>query len=114
MGKIKTIDLKLKAVKYCLTDQVLYSKDPLGVLLRCLDPHEAQNIMFDFHDSLCGAHHFRRTTAYKILRAEYLWPTLFIDVCVKIRACIKCQTFSGRQHLKSFPLKPMVASRPFQ
>jgi hypothetical protein len=39
-------DLKLKEIKYCLIDQVLYWKDPLGVLLRCLDPQEAQKTMF--------------------------------------------------------------------
>jgi hypothetical protein len=30
MGKSKARDLKLKAIKYCLIDQVLYWKDPLG------------------------------------------------------------------------------------
>jgi hypothetical protein len=114
MGKRKARDLKLKAIRYFLIDQALYWKDPLGVLLRCLDPQEAQKIMFDFHDSLCGGHHFWRTTTYKILRAGYFWPTLFTDVCAKIRACIKCQKFSGKQQLKSLPLKPVVASGPFQ
>jgi hypothetical protein len=114
MEKNKVRDLKLKSIKYCLIDQVLYWKDPLGVILRCLDPQEAQRIMYDFHDSLCGGHHFWRTTTYKILRAGYFWPSLFTDVCAKIRSCVKCQKFSGKQQLKSFPLKPVVASGPFQ
>jgi hypothetical protein len=38
MGKSKARDLKLKVVRYCLIDQTLYRKDPLGVFLRCLDP----------------------------------------------------------------------------
>jgi hypothetical protein len=58
IGKSKARDLNLKEIRYFLIDQVLYWKDPLGVLLRCLDPQEAQKIMFDFHDSLCGGHHF--------------------------------------------------------
>jgi hypothetical protein len=44
----------------------------------------------------------------------YYWPTLFPDVCREIRACIKCQKFSGKQQLKSLPLKPVVVSAPFQ
>jgi hypothetical protein len=84
LEKNKVRDLKLKSIKYCLIDQVLYWKDPLGVLLRCLDPQEAQKIMSDFHDSLCGGHHFWRTTAYKILRAGYFWPSLFTDMFVQI------------------------------
>jgi hypothetical protein len=53
MEKGKARDLKLKAVKYCFIDQTLYWKDPLGVFLRCLDPQEAQQVIFDFHGGLC-------------------------------------------------------------
>jgi hypothetical protein len=41
MGKSRERDLKLKAVRYCLIEQVLYWRDPLGMLLRCLNPPEA-------------------------------------------------------------------------
>jgi hypothetical protein len=114
LDKNKVRYLKLKEIKYYLIDQVLYWKYPLGVLLRCLDPQEAQRAITDFHDSLCGGHHFWSTTAYKILRAGYLWPSLFIDVCANIRACVKCQKFYGKKQLKSLPLKLVVVSGPFQ
>jgi hypothetical protein len=114
MEKNKVRALKLKSIKYFLVDQVLYWKDPLGEILRCLDPQEAQKIMSDFHDSLCGGHHYWRTTTYKILRAGYFWPNLFTDVCAKIRACVKCQKFSRKKHIKSLSLNPVEASRPFQ
>jgi hypothetical protein len=110
MGKSRERYLNLKAIRYCLIDQVLYWKDPLGVLLRCLDPQEAQRIMSNFHSSLSGGHHFWKTTTYKILRVGYYWTTLFTYVCRKIRSCIKCKKFSGKQQLKSLPLKPVVAS----
>jgi len=106
--------LKLKSIKYFRVDQVLYWKDPLRVLLRCLHPQEAQKIMSDFHESLCGRHHYWRTMAYKILRGRYFWHILFTDVCAKIRSCVKCHKFSGKKQLKSFPLNPMEASGPFQ
>jgi hypothetical protein len=107
-------DLKLKSIKYCLIDHILYWKDPLGVLLRCLDPQEAQKTVTDFHDILCGGHYFWRTTSYKILRARYFWPSLFTDVCANIRVCDKCQKFSGKKQLKYFPLNPVVVSSPLQ
>jgi hypothetical protein len=52
--------------------------------------------------------------AHKILRAGYLWTTLFTDVFTKVRACAKCQKFSEKQQLKPLPLKHVVASGPFQ
>jgi hypothetical protein len=70
--------------------------------------------MTNFHDNLCGGHQFSRTTAYKILRDGYFWPILFIVVFAKIRACVKCQKFSGKQQIKYFPLKLVVVSGPFR
>jgi hypothetical protein len=60
-----------------------------------------------------GASLLENHSAYKILRAGYFWPSLFTDVCAKIRACAKCQKFSGKKQLKSLPLKPVAASGPF-
>jgi hypothetical protein len=70
--------------------------------------------MLDFHDNLCGGNHLWKTIAYKIIRARYFWLTLFTDVYRNIRACNKCQNFSGKQQLKSLPLKIVVASGLFQ
>jgi hypothetical protein len=105
---------KLKAIRYCLINQILYWKDPLGVLLKCMDPREADRIMVEFHSGLCGGHHYWKTTTHKILKARYYWPTSFADVHRGVRACITCQRFLGKQQLKSLPLKPVVVSRPFQ
>jgi hypothetical protein len=82
--------------------------------LTCLEPQEAQRNINDFHDNLCGGHHFWRTTTYKILRGRYFWPDFFTDVCENIRACVKCQKFSRNQKLKYLPLKPVLVSRPSQ
>jgi ribonuclease HI len=114
LQRSKARALKLKAVKYCLIDQILYWKDPLGVLLKCISPPEAEKVVAEFHSGLCGGHHFWRATAHKILRAGYYWPTMFADVCKRVRACINCQKFAGKQQLRSLPLKPVVVSGPFQ
>ena len=113
LEKTKARYLKLKAVRYCIVDQILYWKHPSEILLRCLDLEEAKQIMTELHGSLCEGHHFWRTIAYKILRARYLWPNLFTDVCAKITTCDKCHKFLGKQQLKSFPLKPIVVFGPF-
>jgi hypothetical protein len=114
MDKSKVRSLKLKVVKYCVNNQTLFWRDPSGFLLRCLDEEEAQRVMSEFHEGVCGGHHFWKSTAYKILRVGYYWPSLFSDVCAKVRACEKCQRFAGKQKLKSLPLKPVKISAPFQ
>jgi hypothetical protein len=93
---------------------MLYWKDPLGVLLKCMSPQEAEMIVAEFHSGLCGGHHFWKATTHKILRAGYYWLIVFTDICKKVRARIKCQKFAGKKQLKSLPLNPVVVSGPFQ
>jgi hypothetical protein len=58
LDKTKIRDLKLKEIKYCIVDHILYGKDIYGVLLICLYPEEEKQIMTEFHGNLCGGHHF--------------------------------------------------------
>jgi hypothetical protein len=106
--------LKLKAMNFCINSNLLFWKNPIGLLLRCINQEEAAKVMTEFHNSECGGHHYWKTTAHKILRAGYYWPSLFSDVCEFVRTCDKCQRFAGKQQLKSLPLRPIVVTGPFQ
>jgi hypothetical protein len=106
--------LKLRAIKFCINDNRLYWKDPTGLLLICLDKEESTEVMHQFHSNICGGHHYWKTTAHKILRAGYYWPFLFSDVCAFVKSCDKCQRFTGKQQLKSLPLRPIVVNGPCQ
>jgi hypothetical protein len=96
MDKSKVRSLKLKVVKYCVNNQNFFWRDPSGFLLRCLDEEEAQRVMSEFHEGVCGGHHFWNSTAYKTLMDGYYWPSLFYDVYTKFTACEKCQRFVGK------------------
>jgi hypothetical protein len=113
MSKTQVRALKLKAIKFCISDKILFWKDPLGVLLRCINKDESVQIMTKFHSSECGGHHYWKITTHKILRASYYWPSLFFDVCTFVKTCDKCPRFLGKQQLKSLPLKPVVVTGPF-
>jgi len=71
--------LRLKAMKYCLTENGLGWKDPDGVLLRCVNQEEANKLLTKLHFRHCGGHFTVHTTTHKILRDGYYWPTLFVD-----------------------------------
>jgi hypothetical protein len=106
--------LKLKAINFCINDNLLFWKNPIGLLLRCVNQEEVAKVMIEFHNSECGAHHYWKTTAHKILRSSYYWPSLCSDVYEFVKTCDKCQRFEGKQQLKSLPLKPIVVTGPFQ
>jgi hypothetical protein len=114
LTKTQGRDLKLKDMNFCINGNLLFWKNPIGLLLRCINQEEAAKVMIEFHNSECGGHHFWKTTAHKILRSGYYWPSLFSDVCEFVKTCDKCQRFEGKQQLKSLPLKPIVVTGPFQ
>jgi hypothetical protein len=114
LTKTQGRDLKLKAINLCINDKLLFCKNPTGILLRCINQEESTKIMIELHNSECGEHHYWKTTAHKILRAGYYWPSLFLDVCQFVKTCDKCQRFVGKHQLKSLPLKPIVVTGPFK
>jgi hypothetical protein len=68
----------------------------------------------DFHEGYCGRHIIWKTTANKILRVGFYWPTLFFDVHKKVTSCHKCQVFEGKRELFPLLLKPIFVEAPFQ
>jgi hypothetical protein len=96
--KARSINIKLKVVKYCIIDEQLFWKYPGGILLNCITEEKTQDIINEFHKGVCGGHHAWRATTYKILRDGYYWPTLFYDTNALVRACLECQIFVGKQN----------------
>lgn len=56
MEKSKVSDFKLKAARYCLIDNQLYWRDPVGIMLKCVDDNDAHGIMIEIHWGACGGH----------------------------------------------------------
>jgi hypothetical protein len=110
----KARTLKLHAVKYCITENQLYWKDPLGFLLICLVESETERVISEFHEGVYGGHHSWRATTYKILRARYYWPKLFSYINAKVCAYNPCQPFVGKQKLSMLPLVLVKIEAPFQ
>ena len=66
MDKNRAIFIKLKVVKYCISNGHHYWKDPGGILLNCLLEDEAKKISKEFHEGDCGGHHYGKATINKI------------------------------------------------
>ena len=88
--------LRLKLASYQIIDGVLFRKNYDGVFLRCLEQEDAKKVITELHDGPAGGHFFEDTTAHKILRAKYYWPTLFKDAHAHVIKCDACQRGGGR------------------
>ena len=54
LSKTKARFLKQKALSFCILGGVLYWKNAVGILLKCLLEDDAGKIMHELHDGECG------------------------------------------------------------
>ena len=80
--------------------------------MNCLLESEAQIKIKEFHQGYCGGHLYSKTTAHKILRVGFYWPTLFSDVLKEVYTYHECQIFDGKKKL--IPLSPISVKSPFK
>lgn len=86
----------------------------MGILLLCLVEGKTHKVIEEFHGGVCGGHYSWKTTAHKILKAKFYWPTLFGEVHSQVRACQKCQVFAENKNLAPFPLILIHVEEPFR
>ena len=67
---------KQLAVSFFLSEEVLYKRNYDMILLRCMDALEANIILEEVHEGVCGAHINRHMMERQILRASFYWLTM--------------------------------------
>ena len=63
--------LKRLAMRFFLDGEVLYKKSKDQILLRCVDASDAEKIMHEIHEGVCGTHASGHVMARQIIRAGY-------------------------------------------
>nr|KYP38666.1 Transposon Ty3-I Gag-Pol polyprotein [Cajanus cajan] len=91
--KMRTI-----AARYTLIAGELYKRGFSSPLLKCLAPDQAQYVIREIHEGICGTHSGGRTLATKVVRAGYYWPTLVADCSKFVQQCNPCQQHGPLMH----------------
>ncbi|XP_064955645.1 uncharacterized protein LOC103986523 [Musa acuminata AAA Group] len=91
----------------------LYRRSFTYPLLRCLEPDEAQTVLAETHEGICGEHISGRTLAHKILRQGYYWPTMCRDAKAYVQRCSWCQQHARTPRQPAVPLSPIDCAWPF-
>ncbi|XP_075649739.1 uncharacterized protein LOC142620222 [Castanea sativa] len=63
--------LKVQSARFVLIKDVLYKKDFSRPYLRCLGPGEADYVMREVHEGICGNHSGSRSLVHKLIRTGY-------------------------------------------
>ena len=105
--------LKVQASQFVLIKDVLYKRGFSRPYLRCLCHKEADYVIREVHEGICGNHSGARSLVHKLIRAGYYWLTMMKDAQTYVKACDKCQRFSNLIRQPSNELTPMMAPWPF-
>ena len=89
-GKDAVRKLKFQASRFVLIKDVLYKRGFSQPYLRCLSHEEANYVMREVHEGICGNHSRALSLVHKLIRAGYYWPTMLKDVQAYVKACDKC------------------------
>jgi len=63
--------------------------------MRYLVPEEADYVMREVHEGVCGNHSGSRSLVHKLIRAGYCWSTMQKDTQVYVKAYDKCKRFDN-------------------
>ena len=105
--------LMVQVARFVLIKDVLYKRGFSHPYLRCLGNEEADYVMREVHEGICGNHSWLRSLVYKLMRAGYYWPTMQADAEAYVKACDKCQRFTNIIRQPTEELAPMMAPWPF-
>nr|GEV69062.1 reverse transcriptase domain-containing protein [Tanacetum cinerariifolium] len=61
------------------------------IIRRCVDGHEAIDILKACHKGPTGGHHGGNLTAKKVFDAGFFWPAIYRDAHAMIKSCNTCQ-----------------------
>ncbi|XP_076929983.1 uncharacterized protein LOC143594603 [Bidens hawaiensis] len=63
--------IRHKALNYTIQGDILYRRSYLGPLLRCVDPQDANYLLREIHEGICGIHAGPRMVVAKIMNTGY-------------------------------------------
>ncbi|XP_024033075.1 uncharacterized protein LOC112095387 [Morus notabilis] len=105
--------IRYRAARYLLYDGLLYRRGYSTPLQRCLDDAEAQKILQEIHEGICGNHSGGQSLALKVLRQGYYWPTLKKDAFQYARRCDKCERYATIPRAPPKKLTSILSPWPF-
>eukprot|EP00253_Pinus_taeda_P025189 PITA_25189 len=92
----------------------LFKLGPDQILRRCEREEEVFYILLTSHDGPREGHFAAKRNTFKILQADYYWPTLHQDVRRYINQCDRCQRMGRPTPRDEMPLQPQVTLDPFE
>ncbi|XP_076950541.1 uncharacterized protein LOC143623541 [Bidens hawaiensis] len=106
--------LRVKALQYLVIEGGLYRKSYLGPSLKCIGSEEAEYVIREIHEGICGMHMGAKMVVARAMRAGYYWSAMFFSVVKEIHKCDHWKIHSPVGRKPKSNLVPVSCSWPFQ
>ena len=101
--------IRMMVMQYILCEGQLYRRSYDGIHLHCLKKEEAEKVMEEVHQGICGPHMNGRMLAKKILRIRYYWNTMETGCVDFVKSFHDCQIRVNLNHLPPSELYIMTS-----
>ena len=106
--------LRARSARFTIHRGTIYKRGFSAPVLKCVGREDANYILREVHEGICGNHIRAQALAGKALRQGYYWPTMLKDATELVRKCKVCQLHAKISHLPSEPLTSVTSPWPFQ
>ena len=83
----KASKLRARLARFTLLRGTLYKRGFSTPLLKCIGKEDANYVLREVHEGVCGNHIGARTLVGKNMRQGYYWPTMLKDATKLVRKC---------------------------
>lgn len=112
--KVEQERIKSKSKFYIVESNLLYKKDrrrkTKGKLLRVLQPHEIEPVLYMLHNHPMGGH-LGVDIVFNKVKELYYWPQIYETIKNYIHSCDSCQRRGRKRNIE--PLQPIPVGGPF-
>ena len=106
--------LRTRSARFTIHRGTLYKRDFFTPIFKCIGKEDANYVLREMHEGICGNHIGARTLVAKTLRQGYYYPTMIKDATEQVRKCKICQEHAQISHLPYESLTSITSPWPFQ
>ena len=101
-------------MKYVLIGDDMFYRTLEGLLLKCMGPSEANRLLHEVHEGVCGTHQLAHKMKWLIRRLGYYWPTMLEDCFKYYKGCQACQRFGKIQIVLASVMNSIIKPWPLR
>ena len=106
--------LRTRSARFTIHKGSLYKRGFFTPILKCIAWKDADYVLREVREGVCGNHIGAWALAGKALRQGYYWPTMLREVTEIVRRCKVYQEHAKISHLLSEPLTSVTSPWSFQ